>query len=187
MRTITRRALSSRDQRAVRAGLLVAAPVLAYALLAKPYTLDVRRKLDALREQSDLLSREEGIVSSRPALRVELPFADTSALRMSSRLYSASDNALAATAFGRDVAAIVKDEGLAIQRIETRDSVTRRAGLQELAADVRAQGSFAEILHVLTRLEANSPLTQVMRLAIDRSSTSGDSLALVAVIRGYAR
>jgi len=40
---------------------------------------------------------------------------------------------------------------------------------------------------VLMRLEANSPLTQVMHLAIDRSSTSGDSLALVAVIRGYAR
>jgi len=186
MRTITRRALSSRDQRAVRAGLLVAAPVLAYALLAKPYTLDVRRKLDALHEQSDLLSREEGIISNRPALRVELPLADASTLRVSSRLYSA-DTALAATAFGRDVADIVKDEGLVIQRIETRDSVTRRAGLHELAVDVRAQGGFAEVLHALTRLETNGRLMQVMRFAIDRSSTSGDSLALVAVIRGYAR
>ena len=186
MRAITRRAFSPRDQRAVRAGLLVAVPVLAYTLLAKPYTLDVRRKLDALHEQSDLLSREEGIISNRPALRVELPLADASTLRVSSRLYSA-DTALAATAFGRDVADIVKDEGLVIQRIETRDSVTRWAGLQELAVDVRAQGSFAEILHVLMRLEASSRLTQVMRLAIDRSSTSSDSLALVAFIRGYAR
>jgi len=187
MRAITHRALSPRDQRAVRTGLIVAAPVLAYALLAKPYTLDVRRKLDALHEQSDLLSREEAIASNQPALRVELPLAVASTLRMSSRLYSAADTALAATAFGRDVADIVKDEGLVIQRIETRDSVTRRAGLHELAVDVRAQGGFAEVLHALTRLETNGRLMQAMRLAIDRSSTSGDSLALVAVIRGYAR
>jgi len=181
------RALSSRDQRAIRAGLIVAAPVLMYGLVAKPYTLDVRRKLDVLHEQSALLAREEDIVLRHPAWRADSLVADARVLRMASRLYSAADTAFTPTAFARDVTDALTNAGLVIQRVEMRDSVAWSRALQQLSIDVRAQGGFDQILHALADLEANRRLMHVSHLAIDSPPASGESLSFVATIRGYAR
>jgi hypothetical protein len=180
------RALSSRDQRAIRRGLIVAGPVLVYALVARPYVVDVRRKLDALREQTALLAREEDIVLAPRTHRADSLAADTNVLRMSARLYSAADTTLPAIAFGRDVADALKNAGLVVQRVEMRDSVGRLPGLQALSIDVRAQGGFDEILRALADLEANARLMHVVRLSIERPLASAESLSFVATVRGYA-
>jgi hypothetical protein len=183
--------LSPQDGRAIRMGLVVLAPALSYYLVVKPYVSAARRMLDALQGQRILLLREEEVTANLPAIRAQGIVAADAARRTAPRTYSGTDGVLAMTAFGRDVTAALRETGLVIQRFEMRDSLPRREGVQELTIDVRAQGDFERILAALTRLEANSHLIQVSRLAIERAgeqqATGAEALSLVAVIHGYAQ
>lgn len=184
------RVLSARDRRAIRTGAAIATPVLFFLFIAKPYILATHRAADALQAQRLLLQREEDITVAARGSRVD-SMAAAAARHVTARTYDATDTVLALTAFSRDVAAALKDAGLAIQRVETRDSVARHAGLQELTIDVRAQGDFESVLNALARLEGNDRLIHVSRLAIERSSgpspNDGSSLSLAAVMHAYAR
>jgi hypothetical protein len=185
------RTLSSRDRRAVRAGLLAVAPVLFYALVARPYIFSVRRTVEALQSQTILLEREEAVTERQRAIRDEVKAAAAIARRLAPRTYSGADSVLVMSMFGRDVTTALNDAGLVVQRVEMRDSLSRNVGLRELTIDVRAQGDFESLLGALTRLEGNARLIHVSRLAIDndgeRQSTGVESLSLVAVVHGYAQ
>ena len=184
-------ALSSRDRRAIRVGLLAVAPVLFYAVVGRPYISSVRRTAEALQNQTILLEREEAVAQRRRATRDEAKAAAAIARRVAPRTYSAADSVLAMSAFGRDVTAALNDAGLVVQRVEMRDSLSRKIGLRELTIDVRAQGDFESLLGALIRIEGNARLIHVTRLLIDsdgeRRSTGVESLSLVAVIHGYAQ
>ena len=95
------------------------------------------------------------------------------------------------TAFGRDVTATLTQAGLVVQRVEMRDSLSRRGALQEIAIDVRAQGDFENILTALRLLEGSPRLIHVGRLAIEKTGehqpTGEESLSFAAIIRGYAQ
>ena len=169
----------------------MAAPALLHILVVRPYVAALRRLGEEVRGQRALLASEEKALTSLPMVKAELRLAAKEGGRVAGRTYNASDTALATTALGRDVATSLQDAGLAIQRVEMRDSVTHRGGLEELTIDIRAQGGFAAILDALVRLERNPRLIQVSRLSIDRASvggpTIGDSLSFLAVVHGYAK
>ncbi len=184
------RVLSGRDRRAVRIGMLLTAPVLLNALVIKPYVATVRRLWDATQAQSALVDREEDLAASAAVIGSSSKRALETARRTRSRTYLASDTLLSATTFGRDVTQALEQAGLAIQRVETRDSLGWHTGLRELVVDVRAQGDFEAILSALARLEAHTHLFHVSRLSIDRlpeSSALGQSLSLTAEVHGYAQ
>jgi type II secretory pathway component PulM len=183
------RALSPGDRRALRTGLLVLVPTLSYSFAVKPYVMAVRRTTDALEGQRILLAREEEVIADMPAVRAEATAAAVAARRRATRTYSGTDSVGAMTAFGRDVTAALREAGLVVQRVEMRDSLSRRGELQEIAIDVRAQGDFEDILTALSLLEANPRLMRVSRLAIEKTGehqpTGEESLSFVAIIRGY--
>jgi type II secretory pathway component PulM len=183
--------MSSRDRRAIRVGLLAATPALLYAFVVKPYAMTVRRLRDDVQQQCDLLAREEEALINLPVLRADSLPAATAAGRATARSYAASDTAMAMTAFDRDITAALEAAGLAIQRVEMRDSVARRAGLQELTIDIRAQGDFEAIIDALARLEKNARLIHISRLSIDKTMEgeplSAESLSLAAIVHGYAK
>jgi len=185
------RALSSRDRRAVRTGLVAVVPAVFYAFVVKPYISSVRQTIDALRSQSVLLDREEAVTRGQTVIRQRTNAAAAVARRVAPRLYAAADSALAMSAFGRDVTTALSDAGLVVQRLEVRDSLPRNAALRELTIDLRAQGDFEAVLGALTRLERNARLIHVSRVAVDkngeRRSTGAESLSLVAVIHGYSQ
>jgi type II secretory pathway component PulM len=185
------RALSPRDRRALRGGLLVLAPALLYYFVARPYVSALRRTLDALQGQRSLLLREEEVTTNLSTIRAQALAANEAARRATRRMYSATDSTLAMTAFGHDVAAALREAGLVVQRVEARDSPTPRAGLRELTIDVRAEGDFGRILTALTRLETNARLIHVSRVDIAKTGEhqpdGAESLALLAVIHGYAQ
>ena len=185
------RGLSSRDRRAISAGLLVVAPALSYFFIVKPYGSSVRRTLDALDGQRALLEREEAVVRRRVIALREANAAAAVASGTTSRTYAGVDSVLTLSAFGRDVTTLLSDAGLAVQRVETRDSVTRHGALREFTVDVRAQGDFESVLSALTRLEAHTRLVRVSRLSIEtsgeRQPSGTDVLSLVAVLHGYAQ
>lgn len=182
---------SARDRRALLAGAIVAAPAFLYAFMVKPYVAGIRRVQSALQEQAALLTREEDAVAGLSAIVAGSLDAVTAARRAATRIYTATDTAIAMTSFGRDVTEALKGAGLVIQRVEMRDSVARHAGLQELTIDLTAQGEFQAILNALARLEGSTRLVHVTRLSIDRAgdrtSTTAESLSLMAVVRGYAK
>ena len=185
------RVVSPRDQRAIRTGLLVLAPALCYNLLLKPYLSAMRRALDNLQSQAALLDREEELTASLPAIRAQVVAAAEAARRTMTRTYLGADSAAAMSAFRRDVVAALKAAGLVVQRVEMRDSTSRRDALQELTVDVRAQGDFESILTGLTRLEANGQLLRVSHIAVDKTGerhpTGTELLSFFAVIHGYAQ
>ena len=185
------RTLSSRDRRALRVGLCIVMPALLYVALVKPYAASVRHLREKVRAQYALMAREEAVVATLSAIAAEARPAATAEGRAVARIYEATDTALAMTTLGRDVRTALQDAGLAVQRIEMRDSVARRSGRPELTIDVRAQGDFEAILDALVRLEGNARLIRVSRLSIDkapgRAANSADSLAFVAVVHGYAK
>ena len=183
--------LSSRDRRALRAGLRIVTPALFYVALVKPYVAAIRHLRDEVRAQYALMVGEEQVVAELPTIQAKARPAAMADARAAARVYDATDTALAMTALGRDVTTALQDAGLTIQRIEMRDSVARRSGRQELTIDVSAQGDFEAILAALVRLEANARLIRVSRLSIDKAAggapTSSGSLAFAAVVHGYAK
>jgi len=192
MRTIAiRRLISSRDRRAVRVGLLVVAPALAHVFVVRPYVATTRVLRDEVRGRYALMAREEEALATVSALRAGTRPADIAAGRAAARSYDATDTALAMAALGRDVTTALQDAGLTIQRVEMRDSVARRSGLRELTVDIRTQGDFEAILDALVRLERNTRLLDVSRLAIDKTiggaPATTDSLSFIAVVHGYAK
>ena len=192
MRTIALSSMiSSRDRRAVRVGLLLVAPALAYVFIVRPYVVTTRALRDEVRGAYALMAREEEALATVSAMGADTRPAEIAAGRAAARSYDATDTALATAALGRDVTTALQDAGLTIQRVEMRDSVARRSGLQELTVDIRAQGDFEAILDALARLERNTRLLDVSRLAIDKTiggaPATTDSLSFVAVVHGYAK
>ena len=185
------RALASRDRRALRLGMFVAVPVVAHALVVRPYVAAVRQSRERILDQRNLLEREERLAADLPAIRSQFERAAAATRLVRPRTYVASDSVLAAAAFGRDVTEALTEAGLAVQRIEMRDSVARFGSLQEFAVDVRAQGDFEAILNALARLEGHARLIHVSRLAIERLGDGapgrGQTLSFTALMRGYAQ
>jgi len=183
--------VSSRDQRAIRIGLLVLGPAFCYSLLVRPYVSSTRIMLDAVRSQADLLVREEELAASLPAIRSQVRMGAEAARRTATLTYTGADSMLAMAAFRGDVTTTLEDAGLVMQRVEMRDSLSRQADLRELTVDVRARGDFESILNALARLEANSRLTYVGRINIEKTGerlpSGAEALSLVAIIHAYAQ
>jgi type II secretory pathway component PulM len=187
----TDRRVSARDRRAIRVGAFIVAPVFVYLLALKPYLSGVRRASDEFQGQQTLLDREEAIAASFPLIKAESIAVAATQRRAASRAYQMKDTIAPIAAFGRDVTAACEEAGVSVERLEMRDSVEHRAGLQELTIDLRAEGDFKEIVNALARLEANARLIQISRFSIEKlaqsASTAGESLSFTAILRGYAR
>ena len=185
------RTISSRDRRAARVGLLVVASALTHVFVIRPYVVTTRALRDEVRGRYALMAREEDVLATGSATRADPRLAEIAMGRAAARSYAAADTALAMAALGRDVMTALQDAGLTVQRVEMRDSVARRSGVQELTVDIRAQGDFEAILDALARLERNTRLLDVSRLGIDKAvggvPATTDSLSFVAVVHGYAK
>lgn len=171
--------ISDRDARALRLGIVLAAPALLYSLAIKPYLASIRRLDAQIATQADVLQRERWLLAEAPSLPARIAAERAMAQSVQRRGYSEQDSIAATSALSRDVSRTIEGAGAALQRLETRESVQRKDGLQELAVDVRVEGDFAAILRTIAALETAPHLIRVSRMAID----SGQ---LVATIRGFA-
>ena len=171
--------ISDRDTRALRLGILLAAPAFLYSIAIKPYLASIRRLDAQIATQSDMLQRERRLVAEAPSLPTRIAAERAMAQSVQRRVYSEQDPIAATSALSRDVSRAIEGAGASLQRLEARESVRRNNGLQELAVDVRVEGDFAAILRTIAALETAPHLIRVSRMAID----SGQ---LVATIRGFA-
>jgi len=99
-------------------------------------------------------------------------------------MYSERDPISATAALSRDVARVLGEAGVSLQRVETREASLRPDGLRELVIDARASGDFEGILTALASLETRDRLVRVTRVVIDAAAQQ--QLTLIATVRGYA-
>jgi hypothetical protein len=183
--------LSARDRRALRLGVMLAAPALVYVLAAKPYYASVQAAKASLATQRDLLDRERALVAGAPLLPKQTTIVRAAAAQARERLYTDADPITATAALGRDITQAFEDAGIALQHTEAREPVKRPEGLRELTIDLRAEGDFEGILYMLSLLEGDDRLLRVSRVGIERRvGQAGDQnatevLGIVATVHGY--
>jgi len=176
--------ISDRDRRALRLGLRLAAPALLYGLAVKPYVASIRGANVQLETQSDLFAREQALVADAAFIPRRIAIARVVANVAQRRMYSERDPISATAALSRDVARVLGEAGVSLQRVETREASLRPDGLRELVIDARASGDFEGILTALASLETRDRLVRVTRIVIDAAAQQ--QLTLIATIRGYA-
>ena len=183
--------LSTRDRRALRLGVMLVGPVLAYTVAAKPYFASVQAAKAALATQRDLLDRERALAAGAPLLPKQSTIVRAAAAQARERLYTDADPITATAALGRDITQAFEEAGIALQHTEAREPVKRPDGLRELTIDLRAEGDFEGILYMLSLLEGDDRLLRVSRVGIVRRvGQTGDQdatevLGIVATVHGY--
>ena len=187
---------SNRDRRALRVGLLLAAPALFYSRAVKPYVASIRQLSAHLERQTNALRHERSVVAESQSFAQRIAVERAVAASVRQHTYSQHDAIAATSALSRDISRVFENAGATLQRFETREPVLRKDRLRELAVDVRVEGDFAAILTAMASLDANPRLMRVTRMAIDGGSTTTVQnvanetgtpiLSFVATIRGYA-
>jgi hypothetical protein len=187
-----RRRLTARDRRALLLGALVAAPLLAHAWVLKPYLAALDNTRAAVEQERALLQRELSLLAGAPQLPREMATMRQTATVANRRLFTGADAIEATSALSSYVGGALRGANVAVQQVESRDAGEASNGLQEIAIDVRAEGSLAGMLQALRALESGARLLRITRVSVERpvaplASSAAESLVLAATIRGYAR
>lgn len=187
-----RQRLTARDRRALLLGALVAAPLLAHAWALKPYLAALDDTRAAVERERALLQRELSVLTEAPRLPREMATMQQTAAIANRRLFTGADAIESTSALSSYVASALRGANVAVQQVESRDAGEASNGLQEIAIDVRAEGSLAGVLQALRTLESGARLVRITRVSVERSvaplaSGAQEALVLAATVRGYAR
>ena len=192
--------LSPRDRRALRLGALLVAPVLAYALLARPYVASVQSARSALARERDLLAREQALVDETPSFPARIRATGAVLAGETQRLYGDRDAVSATAALAREVGGMLKGAGVSLQQVDARADTVLPGGIRELTIEVRAEGDFQGILAALAAMESGRRLLRVGQVGIVVGASSGvfqaalgapgapgmEVLSFTATVHGYS-
>jgi type II secretory pathway component PulM len=185
--------MSSRDRRALTLGFLLAAPVLGYVAVIRPYVRAEQALMERIDAQRELLARERYLLDHADEMPAQLARARSAVSQVGRRLYDGREPVAATAALARDIRDAFEDAGVITQRIESRDGELGKDGLRQLTIEVNAEGDFEGVLSALAALEASDKLIHVRRLSVTQGSIAlaaagtGPALTVSATISGYAR
>lgn len=175
-------ALSARDRRALRLGMLVLLPVLVLSLVVRPYLRALALARQELAAQRVLLARELGALRDAPRDAVLVRHGRQLLAGAAARLFDGGDAVAASAALAGYVGDQADSAGLEVQESETRPG-------DMPSVDFRARGDVLAIMDFLRAIEDGPKLARVEQLTITREpSRGGDdadgTLVLAATIAG---
>lgn len=184
-------ALTSRDRRALRVGLLVLLPALALGLLVRPYLAAVDDARDRLAGERALLARERSLLDAAGAYGLAASAADEGLASRAPRLFR-GDPMLAAGELVRYIADAAASSSVLLEATETRGAADAGPGVVAVRVQIRAAGDIEGVLRFLRRVEDGPRLVHVEKLSLERrESYRSDAaedvqvLALAATLTGF--
>lgn len=178
-------ALATRDRRALWAGALLIASVLAWRVLVMPLATAHATNTERAELAAGLLARERALVRDGPRLPAALHAARAQLRAASALLLVADDTAAAVRALMTALRTTAREAGLVDISVEGAPSPHGSGAVMEVQADIRAHGSTAALASWLARLEGAERLHPVDRLDVFANAQGG--LAINARVRGFAR
>lgn len=190
--------LTLRDRRALRIGMLLLAPALAYALVARPYAEALGDARARLNNERELLARERTLVREAPSFPDRRRRASTALGTTWTRIVRGADTISIAASMTGYVSMAAEGAGLLVEQVESRGADSLRTarldegGLVASAVELRARGDLERILHFLAALETGETYVRVDRLRIAKTANAGDAidqetLTITATVTGIAR
>ena len=185
-------AMSDRDRRALRLGLLVLVPALLWVWGVRPYRAALGDARDRLAVQRAALARERALLAGGGGA-VELRLAaDSAADAARPRLFVARDDLLGSAQLAAYLARAARASDVLLQEADTRPAAVAPSGLRTLQVEIRAESDLEGLLTFLQALEQGERLVRVERLSIarpggaDADEGAVEVLTLSATVLGYA-
>ena len=181
--------LRPQDRRALVIGFIVLTAMSGYTLVIRPTIDDLARHRDMLAEQKGLLARERSLLAVAPTLPRARNAVTQTLVSEQLRLFSGDSVAATAalTSFVTDVASAT---GVRLTTLDARPPRSAR-GVTRLAADLRGEGSWRQVLAFVRALESSARLVDLAAVRIERGARGGPlGGALVSVsasVAGYSR
>jgi hypothetical protein len=186
------KSLSTRDRRALKWGLGIAAAAVAFAFVVKPYIRALRETRDELAVQLGLLAREREVINASSKLPTALQASQTALDQQSQPLFDAPDELSATSDLSDKITEAAVANRVLIQQVETRKAEALSDGVVGLAVDVRAEGDFEGVMRFLNSLERGDKLIRVSSLTltrVDRPATNGvqgvEVVSIAGTFTGY--
>jgi hypothetical protein len=170
--------LSSRDRRALRLGLLLAVPVLAWVFVVRPYRsslADLKAQVDAER---GLLAREEAILASADRLPVRADEAAALVERAERRLVGGANVALVEGRVIDHLVDLSQASRVLLQEIRGLQPVRRDVGsdaVQPVRLAVQAESDLNGVTRLLHSIEESPLLLRIEELSVEPQLTRPES------------
>jgi len=162
--------LTARDRRALRLGLAVFVPVVAWLLVARPYLMAWTDARDRLSAERTLLSREEEVLASATALPIAVADAEFAANRATDRLLRAPNAPLAEARLTEWLEQMAGLSRVLLLRMsaESVDAEEMEPGsLQPIRLAVNGESDLQGVMTFLLRVEESPLLLSVRELLIE--------------------
>jgi hypothetical protein len=185
--------LAERDKRALRLGVLLAAPILVFQFAVKPYGAHLSRRTDDLATQQGLLSRELQVLRQRSAYRAHHGQALRLLKETESQLFLSPDEVTASAALTHHVTEQARQAVVQVHQVQTLPVMSLSDDLVAVEVEIRGESDFEGVLTLLHGLEFGDKLITIPIIRIE-SVTQGKSdaaeptvLTFTATVRGFSQ
>jgi hypothetical protein len=164
--------ISDRDRRAIRTGLLVLLPALAYVGVFKPYSAALQDARDRAAAERQLLERELALLAAKSSLPVTLANAQGAVKRAEARLVKAANLTSAENRVTELLEQIAELSRVLLQEVRSvapdRDAEPP-SGMQLLRLAVRGESDLEGAVTYLQRIEQSPLLLRVREFSLENA------------------
>jgi hypothetical protein len=184
--------LSDRDKRALRLGVMLAAPILILQFAIKPYGALLSRRTDEFTTQRGLLSRELQLLQQRAAYETHHVQARRLLAETESQLFLSPDEVSASAALTHYVTEHARRAVVQVRQIQTLPAVPLSEEVVAVEVEIRGESDFEGVLTFLQGLEFGDklitiPVIRIESVAHDASDVEEPIvLAFTATMRGFS-
>jgi len=188
--TIRLRSRSPRERRALWLGATAIGIWVLANGVARPYLSGLAGRREHLAREQELLARESTLLAQSGAFAARYAMIERTTLDEAPRLFSGSDLLAASTSLAAYVGGQAAVHRVMVQQTEARPAQDAGSGTAALGVDIRAVSDLQGIAGFLYALEHGPKLVRIEQLLVTPvpapSQADEETLALVAMVRGYA-
>lgn len=184
--------LADRDKRALRLGVMLAAPILILQFAVRPYVAVLSQRTDDLATQRGLLARELQVLQERGDYEAH----NGQALRLltdtEKQLFLSPDEVSTSAALTRHVTEHARRATVQLHQMQTLPVVSLSEEIVAVEVEIRGESDFEGVLTFLQGLELGDKLITIPVIRVG-SVTSGASdaneptvIGFTATVRGYS-
>ena len=184
--------LADRDKRALRIGLMLAAPILILQFAAKPYVALLARRTDDLAAERGLLARELQVLQERGDYERHHVQALRLLTETEEQLFLSPDEVSASAALTQHVMAHARLAVVQLHQIQTLPVVTLGEEVVAVEVEIRGESDFEGVLTFLHGLEFGEKLVTIPMVRIEsvpKDETDDQEptvLSFTATVRGFS-
>lgn len=170
--------LSARDRRALRTGLMLAVPVLAWLFVVRPYRASLADLKAQVEAERALLAREEALLESADVLPVRANEAAAHMERVERRLVSGANVALVEGKVIEHLESLAQASRVLLQEIRGLQPVRRDAEsevVHPIRLAVQAESDLNGVTRLLHSIEESPLLLRIEELSVEPQMTSPQS------------